>query len=99
MSQRRHTFQYKEVISINREYFLDVLVSNENLSRKDLRVILFLTTKLDSKKYTKVSLKNIANFLNLSKKDVEKSIDHLIEEDIIRQGSDDYVDCGYKLLF
>ena len=96
---KRHTFQYKETISINREKFLDVLVRNENLNKKELRTILHLLTFLDSMTYKEVSKKQIALDLNINKSDVSDAIESLLYEGIICEGSSPHIDRGYKLLF
>ena len=96
---RRNTFQYTETTSVNRERFLDIVVRNNNLSKKDLRVCLHLLTHLDSMVYKDISKKQIATDLSLSKKDVAESIEHLIFEGIIDEGSSATVSNGYKLLF
>lgn len=96
---KKNTFQYKETISVNRELFLDVVVRNENISKKDLRVLIHLLTHLDSLNFKEISKKQIALDLNLSKREVSDSIDELINESIITCGSSQSVSKGYKLLF
>lgn len=96
---RRNTFQYTETISVNREKFLDIVVRNEELNKKDLRVCLHLLTHLDSMIYKDISKKQIAEDLNLSKKDVSSAIENLIIEGVIENGSSATVSNGYKLLF
>jgi len=99
MATSRNTFQYKESISVNRFNFLERVVRNNDLSKKDLRVCLHLLTHLDSVSYKEVSKKQIAFDLNLSKSDVTKSIKNLIDFEVIDEGSSASVDGGYKLLF
>ena len=99
MSTSRNTFQYKESISINRLNFLNMVVRNNDLNKKELRVCLHLLTHLDSVSYKEVSKKQIAYDLNISKSDVSKSIETLIEYEIIQEGSSASVDRGLKLLF
>ena len=94
---RRNTFQYTETTSVNREKFLDVVVRNENLSKKDLRVCLHLLTHLDSMVFKEISKKQIADDLNISKKDISSSIENLILNGIIESGSSATVSKGYKL--
>lgn len=95
----RNTFQYKHTVSLNRDAFLDVVVRNENLSKKDLRVCAHLMTHLDSMNFKEISKKQIADDLNLSKSDVSNAIDNLIDEGVILIGSSQSVKQGYKLLF
>ena len=99
MSTRRYTFQYKEIISINRDSFLNTVVRNDNLSKKDLRVLAHLMTHLDGMNFKAMSKKTIAQDLNISKSDVDKSIENLIDNEILQVGSSASVEKGYRLLF
>lgn len=95
----RRTYQYIEVFSVNREQFLETVVRNKELSKKDLRVIMHLITFLDSTTYKEISTKQIARDLDISKKDVENSLESLMFEGIIDEGSTSHTSNGYKLLF
>lgn len=99
MATSKSTYQYKHSISINRQNFLDMVVRNDELTKKDLRVCLHLMTHLDSESYKEITKKQIAYDLEISKADVTKAIDNLIEYGIIRKGSSASVDGGLKLLF
>ena len=99
MGSKKSTFQYKETISINRDNFLETVVRNDELSKKDLRVLLHLLTHLDSLNYRDVSKKQIAFDLNMPKKDVTYSIENLVEYGVISEGSSASVSNGLKLLF
>lgn len=93
------TRQCLATMSINRDRFMDVVVRNDNLSRKDLRVILHLMSFLDSVDFKRVHAKNIAGDLRLKKKDVEESIQNLLYEGIIDEGSTASVKNGLRLKF
>ena len=95
----RNTFQYKESISVNRDRFLERVVRNNELSKKDLRVCLHLLTHLDSVNYKEISKKQLAYDLDLTKSEVGKAINNLIENGVIELGSSASVDKGLKLLF
>ena len=95
----KHTFQYKQTISINRENFMKKIVLNNELSKKDLRLILHLLTHLDAINPKDISKKQIAEDLDMSKKDVNNSIDNLIDYGIIDTSSSGSVRNGYILLF
>lgn len=95
----KHTFQYKTTISVNRDNFIDVVVKNPNIRRKDYRVLLHLMTHLDSMSYKEISKKHISEALGMSKSEVSEAIDNLIAEDIIDVGSSATVKSGYILLF
>lgn len=96
---KKNTFQYKVTISVNREQFLNTVVRNSNLSKKELRVLIHLMTHLDSINYKEISKKNIAADLGLTKNDVSDAIKELEYENIIISGSSQSVSKGYKLLF
>ena len=95
----RKTFQYKESISVNRDRFLEKVVRNRDLNKKDLRVCLHLLTHLDSVNYKEISKKQLAYDLDMTKSEVGKAINNLIEYDVIDIGSSASVDKGLKLLF
>ena len=99
MAQSSKTFQYQATMSINREKFIDKVVTNESLTKKDLRVLMYLMTHIDAKVYKSVSKKSIAETLNMSKKDVATSLDNLCYECIISRGDSETVRGGYKSLF
>ena len=93
------TFQYIQTISLNRHDWMNYIVRNENLTRKDLRVALHLFTHLDAKTFKAISVKQIANDLDMSKKDVSYSIEKLVELEIIEEGSNQTVKNGYRTTF
>lgn len=99
MATKRKTFQYKTTISVCRDSFLEKVVLNEDLSKKDLRVVIHLLTHLDSIIPKSISVKQIAKDLNLKKKDVEESIQNLIDHLIIDYTKTGTVEKGYLLLF
>lgn len=53
----------------------------------------------DPKNFKNIDIKKMAKSLHLSKKDVKKSIDRLIEEAVIEKGSSDTIKDGYRFLF
>ena len=99
MSVAKYTFQYKTTISVNRESFLYKVVRNPDLNRKDLRVLLHLMTHLDGMNFKAISKKNIAYDLNISKDDVTKSLENLMDLEVLQSGSSASVEKGYRLLF
>lgn len=98
-SKSNKTFQYKSTMSINRERFINVVVTNTNLTKKDLRVVMHLMTHLDSLSFRDISKKHIAETLEMSKSDVTESINNLLMQCVIERGSSDTVKNGYMLLF
>lgn len=93
------TFQYKQTISINRDRFTEMIVFNEDLTKKDIRVYMHLLTHLDATTYKQISKKQIANDLNLNKSDVTNAIESLILYDIIEPGSTGSVMNGFRFKF
>lgn len=99
MATSKNTFQYKQTISINRDNFMNKIVLNDQLSKKDLRVILHLLTHLDSINPKEISKKQIADDLNIGKKDVNNAIETLMAHEIIDTSSSGSVRNGYLILF
>lgn len=94
-----HTFQYKQTLSLNRHDWMNCVIRNDELSKKDLRVLLHLFTHLDYNTFKEISVKQIAKDLDISKKNVEESIMRLVEMEIIEKGSTSSVKNGYKTTF
>jgi len=99
MGKSSKTFQYQATMSINRAEFTRKVVLNENLTKKDLRVLMHLMTEIDTRDYRSISKKSIATTLNLSKKEVTEAIYNLCIQNIIEEGDSDTVRGGYKTLF
>jgi predicted transcriptional regulator len=92
-----HKFHTKR-ISTNIDAFQNI-AENEELSKKDLRVFIFLCCRLESEHYKKIDKKQVAETLNLSKKDIDKCVDNLLDQGILAQGSDEHVRNGYILCY
>lgn len=99
MGSRQSTLQYKHVISFNRESFMEYVVQEDRLNKKELRVFLHLLTVLDSKFYKAINKKSIAKNLKIKKEDVEIALSVLMDYGIIEKGNEISVKNGYKLLF
>ena len=93
------SFQYKQNMSINRDGFMQKVVLEENLKKKELRVLLHLLTHLDAKNPKKISKSSIAEDLNISKSDVTNAINTLLDLDIIEWDSSGSIRGGYLLTF
>lgn len=110
MANNRCTYQQVTNVSINKEHLLRI-AADEELSKKDYRVLLCLFTELDGwtqnpKKFTKdplnfkkIDIKAISEVLNLEKKEIKKCIMNLIEADIIECGDSDTIKNGYRFVF
>lgn len=86
----------KTVVSISVGTLQDY--AKKDLGKKDYKVLLFLADYLNSLDYTRIDVEQIAESLNLKKKEVKECIYHLESELIIREGSSDHVKKGYKFL-
>jgi len=95
----KKTRQNVNTFSVNRKNFMDIVVKNENLSKKDLRVFIHLMTHLDGNEYRKVSYKNIALDLGYDKSDVKESINNLYTEGIVDIGDSGSVEKGLIITF
>lgn len=102
--------QSKTVVSVPKDPFLEAVVTNKELSKKDLRVCMILLTELDgfhrgSKErddplnFRAISVENIADTLRMSKSDVKESIRNLIDYQIIQRGDSPTVKKGYRFKF
>ena len=103
--------QQKTTTSIPRDPFIESVVLNRDLNKKDLRVCMLLLTELngfhkslnrhrdDPLNYRAISVENIADTLELSKADVKESIRKLQSEQIIEKGTSPTVGKGYRFKF
>lgn len=109
MATNASIYQQARTVSIPRDEFLDRVIENENLSKTDLRVLLLLLTHLngwsqrprqqDPLNFTKIDPEEMANTLGLTKKKVNESIGHLVDEDIIEKGRTSAMKNGYRFTF
>lgn len=96
---RKNTFQYKQTISVNRETFMDKVVLNKYLNKKELRVLLHLLTHLDSLTAKEVSITQMSEDLNISKKDIKEAIEVLVLNELLETLTTGSVKNGLRLLF
>ncbi len=75
------------------------VAENENLTKSDLRVFIFLSCRLGSQHYIRVDKSQISESLNIPKKKITNSLDNLERYGIIEQGSDDHTKNGYKMTY
>ena len=97
--------------SVPREDFLERVVNNEELDKKQLRVILMLLTELDGCKeektysdndpanFKKVEADSIARTLGMKKSDVKCILEELVDLHIIQEGRSKTVKKGYRFTF
>lgn len=75
------------------------IAENENLTKNDLRVFIFLSCRLGSQRFAHVDKSQISESLNISKKKIAESLDNLERFGIIAKGSDDHTKNGYKMTY
>lgn len=93
------TTQNQITISIPREAFLQNMVLDPELTQKDWRVYGLLVTHLDAKQFKSIDCEQMADKLYLKKKQVKKSIDHLIERGKLEIGDGNSVKNGLRFTF
>lgn len=113
MANNRCTYQQTYNVSIPKNDLKNMIILDEDLSKKDLRVCLYLFTILDGWKEPKRSSgrrEDPCNFkiiypdvigdeLGLSRKEVTKSIRTLIRHDIVEEGDANGVEDGLRFCF
>ena len=75
------------------------IAENENFSKTDLRIFIFLSCRLGSQRYTRVDKSQISESLNISKKKVSESLENLEQFGIIEKGSDEHTKNGYRMTY
>lgn len=75
------------------------IAENENFSKTDLRIFIFLSCRLGSQRYTRVDKSQISESLNISKKKVSESLENLEQFGIIEKGSDEHTKNGYRMSY
>lgn len=111
MAANRCTYQQTYNVSIPKGELMAYVILNDDLGKKDLRVILYLFTVLDGwresrtgrahdpENYKKINTGNIAKDLGYSKGDIKKVIKKLIEYGIIEEGDANGVNDGLRFTF
>lgn len=112
MANNKFVHQSVYNISVNRDRIIEI-ACNEELSKKDYKVFLMLLSQLTGyKEPEKISLANpdplnfkkidksqIADALDMKKKDVEASIENLFDFGYLEEGDNDTVTGGYRFTF
>lgn len=110
MANNRYTYQQTYNVSIPKKPLMRKVITNDDLSKKDLRVCLFLFTVLDGWAETLRKKEDPENFkvvypdviaaqLDMSVKDVNKSLRTLIREKIIEEGDANGMEDGLRFRF
>lgn len=110
MANVKHVYQQITNVSVPKDSLREMVIYNDGLSKKDLRVFLLLLTYLDGfnsnniktedpRNYKKINTSTIADELGFSKKDVVNSIETLEAYGIIESGSSALISFGYRFRF
>ena len=90
--------------------FMQWVCCDLDLSKKEIKLFIYLTTLLNSTNYTVINLKKIAFNMSMDYKDAnivmhgateedaKKALDGLIDACVVLEGSDEYTEDGYKFL-
>lgn len=89
---------YSNKFSTDLEKFREI-AENDCLTKDDLRVFIFLSCRMGSTFTVKIDKKQMAISLNLSEKDVKKSLKHLEFFGIIGKHSDEHNKNGYIMTY
>lgn len=76
-----------------------LIAENEDLTKTDLRVFIFLCCRLGSQRFTKIDKSQLAESLNVSKKKISESLDKLESHEYIEKGSDEHTRNGYRMSY
>lgn len=111
MANNRNVYQQLYTVSVPKNELLDYIVYNQELNKKDYKIILMLLTELngysvssnsksdDPKNFTKIDTEQISSKLCIKESIVKKSIKKLIKEGIIEKGSTTNMKNGYRFTF
>lgn len=75
------------------------VAENKSLKENDLRVFMFLSCRIGSTFLVKVDKEQIATSLQISEKNVKKSLKRLCNFGIISKGTDDHNRNGYIMTY
>jgi hypothetical protein len=112
MANNNYVYQQQRNVSIPRDALIQI-ASNEELGKKDLKVLLLLFTQLDGwgpqttksirtkdpLNFKKIDIESIADSLGMKKKEVKECIEHIMSECLIETGLNDTVKNGYRFTF
>ena len=103
MNNRGYNMKYTKIQQNARtvtipKAFMQWVCCDLDLSKKEIKLFIYLTTLLNSTKYTGINLKKIAFNMSMDYKDAKKALDGLIDACVVLEGSDEYTEDGYKFL-
>ena len=103
MNNRGYNMKYTKIQQNARtvtipKAFMQWVCCDLDLSKKEIKLFIYLTTLLNSTNYTVINLKKIAFNMSMDYKDAKKALDGLIDACVVLEGSDEYTEDGYKFL-
>lgn len=111
MANTNYVYQQTRNVSISKEKLLEI-ATNDDLTETDLRVLFCLFTELngwvepkntrqikDPLNFKIIDKDKIAKCLSIKKKEVKKSINHLMDNFLIEPGDSETVVNGYRFTF
>lgn len=113
MANNKFVCQSVYNVSVNRDKLISI-ACNQELGKKDLKVFLMLLSQLtgykepenvnsktapDPLNFKRVDVRQIAESLDMKRKDVDNAIDNLFAEGYLEEGSNDSVAEGWRFTF
>ena len=113
MANNKFVSQSVYNVSVNRDKLIEI-ACNEDMSKKEYKVFIMLLSQLtgyrppevdrsnsapDPLNFKRVDERQIADSLNLKKKDVSEAIDQLFDYGYLEEGSNDSVSDGWRFKF
>jgi predicted transcriptional regulator len=80
-----------------KEFFIEC-AKDEDLTKKDFRVLFYLMTKLNDEEFIRIPQKKVAKVLDLGKSTVSKSFSNLVSLNIIEEGITEDDEKGYRFI-
>ena len=77
---------YSKGWMMNSQEALELLASDQDLTKESLRVLMFLMSRLDFENWIYITQKEIAEILGLKKQNISKAVSLLEEKGIILRG-------------
>jgi hypothetical protein len=112
MANNKFVSQSVYNVSVNRNKIIDI-ACNDNMSKKEYKVFLMLLSQLSGYKapevvksnnvdpynFKKIDTKQIAEALDIKRKEVEAAVDALFDYGYLEEGSNESVSEGWRFTF
>lgn len=109
MANNRNIYQQTHTVSIPRKGLIKYIIKNQDLKKKDLRVILLLLTELDGyepvprstdpENFKRIDINHMSQILSVSKSDIKKTINYFCDMGVLEEGSSAGCSKGYRFTF